>query len=178
MHAPEVRARAKLLNDRRYNPKRIIDFLEEEFGFRISDRTLRKWAKDDKWKPWRDGDLQFNKDLNPNKPAGVSGIDDPIFHLSEVLGRRLVRENPYTRSGNRGEYGSSRLAIALQALEEVNRQYEPGRDTLDYLKPKLMDYVSAMRKSQKPNYLNEDPMSDRQSRQLLKDMKKEVPDEE
>ena len=173
MHPPEIRARAKELNDQRYNPKRIIDILEEDFHLRISDRTLRVWAQQGEWKPWRDGDLKFKKDLNPNKPAGVSGIADPIFHLSEVLGRRLVRENPATSSGDYAEYGSSRLAITLQALEEVVRQYEPGPDTIDYLKPKLMDYVSAIRKSQKPNLLNEDPWSNQRSRQRIEEIRKE-----
>ena len=103
MLPPEIRARAKELNDQRYNPKRIIDILEGDFHLRIRDRTLRDWAKKGEWKPWRDGDLKFKKDLNPNKPAGVSGIADPICHLSEVLGRRLVRENSATSSGDTAE---------------------------------------------------------------------------
>ena len=65
------------------------------------------------------------------------------------------------------------MAITLQALEEVVRQYEPGPDTIDYLKPKLMDYVSAIRKSQKPNLLNEDPWSNQRSRQRIEEIRKE-----
>ena len=168
MHPPEMRARAKELNDLRRNPKRVQDALEDEFGIRPDYRTLKSWADTEGWKPWRDIDTP--KELNPNKEAGVSGIKDPIYHLSQVLGRRLVREDPGTRSDAK-EYGTRPSVIVNKALEEVDRQYDPGPDTIDYLRPILMRYVTAIKKGKaKENRINEDPRRNHQAQALLAHM--------
>ena len=78
-----------------WKPSRVIDAIEKEFGHRLKYTTLKDWADKGGWRHFVDHDTP--KSLNPNLPAGVSGISDPIYHLSLVLGKRLVREDSATR---------------------------------------------------------------------------------
>ena len=161
MHPTHIRVRAKALSENGNNPKRVSDLIEQEFGVRPSYRTLKDWADKERWKPWRDAVLNIDEDLNPNTWAGVSGIHDPMLHLSEVMAKRLIREDAGTRSND------PRLAITVRALEAVNREYDPGPRVIKYLRPKLMEYITALRKGKKPNRLNEDPQLNRTSQGLL-----------
>ena len=113
------------------------------------------------------------KNLNPNLSAGVSGIADPIYHLAEVMGKRLVREDSATQS-TATDTSSRPPAIVARALAVVDREYDPGPDTLDYLKPVLMRYVTTIKRAKgRENRLNADPERNLRSQNRLKEMRKE-----
>ena len=159
-----------------WKPKQILDAMEKEFGRRVKYRTLKPWADDGGWKYFEDSDTP--KKSNPNEPFGVSGITDPIYHLSLVMGKRLIREDGATRSTDTTEYGSRPSTIVAQALEEINLVYDPGPDTIDYLKPVLARYVHSVRRATKTgreNRLNEDIKPNIQSRNRLDAIREEAP---
>jgi hypothetical protein len=154
-HPLEWKERAKELWELGWKPSRVIDAIEKEFGHRLKYTTLKDWADKGGWKHFVDHDTP--KNLNPNLPAGVSGIADPIYHLSLVLGKRLVREDAATRSTATDRF-SRPPAIVARALTEVDREYDPGPDTLDYLKPVLMRYSATIQRATgRVNQLNHDP---------------------
>ena len=131
--------------------------------------TLKDWADKGGWKHFVDHDTP--KNLNPNLPAGVSGIADPIYHLSLVMGKRLIREDSGTRSTtDPKEYGSRPSTIVAKALEEIDLVYDPGPKTITYLKPVLTRYVHSIRRASeagRANLLNQDPKRNIQSRNRL-----------
>ena len=174
MYASYIKLAAQERWEQGYKPAAVIKAIDEQFGVPLKYRTLRDWARKGKWKPWGDDALGLPKDLNPNKPAGVSGIADPIYHLSLVMARRFVREDSQTRSFITINEG--RRAITVRALEAVDREYDPGPSTLDYLKPLLMEYITSIRKNNRRNFLNEDPKRNIESQQKLDEMKKEAYD--
>ena len=145
MYASYIKLAAQERWEQGYKPAAVVKAIDEQFGVLLKYRTLRDWARKGKWKPWGDDALGLPKDLNPNKPAGVSGIADPIYHLSLVMARRLVRQDSQTRSFITINEG--RRAITVRALEAVDREYDPGPSTLDYLKPLLMEYITSIRKN-------------------------------
>ena len=101
-HPVEWKNRARELWELGWNPKRVIEKLDEEFkmaeqyGYLIKYTTLKSWARRGGWKHFSNADTP--KHMNPNEPFGVSGISDPIYHLSLVMGKRLIREDSGTRS--------------------------------------------------------------------------------
>ena len=154
-HPLEWKERAKELWELGWKPSRVIDAIEKEFGHRLKYTTLKDWADKGDWKHFVDHDTP--KNLNPNLPAGVSGIADPIYHLSLVLGKRAVREDSATRS-TATDTSSKPPAIVARALARVDWEYDPGPDTLDYLKPVLMRYVATIKRATgRENRLNHDP---------------------
>jgi hypothetical protein len=167
-HPKEWKERAKeLWETPNSKPSRVIDAIEKEFGHRLKYTTLKDWADKGGWKHFVDHDTP--KHLNPNFPAGVSGIADPIYHLSLVLGKRSVREDSATRSTSK-EKGSLTPAIVARALEAVDREYDPGPHTIDYLKPVLTKYVNTIKRATKAgreNRFNEDPQRNLQSQNRL-----------
>jgi len=57
----------------------------------------------------------------------------------------------------------------------VDREYDPGPDTLDYLKPVLMRYVTTIKRAKgRENRLNADPERNRRSQNRLEEFTKEV----
>jgi len=166
-HPLEWKERAKELWELGWKPAQVIDAVEKEFGHRLKYTTIKTWSVKGAWKDFTDHDTP--KHLNPNLPAGVSGIADPIYHLSLVLGKRLVREDSATRSTSK-EKSSLTPAIVARALEVVDREYDPGPHTIDYLKPVLTKYVNTIKraaKAGKENVLNEDPQRNRRSQNRL-----------
>jgi hypothetical protein len=164
-HPQEWKDRAKELWELGWKPARIIDTVEKEFGHRLKYTTLSRWARKGCWKHFVEHDTP--KNLNPKLPAGVSGIADPIYHLSLVMGKRLVREDSATRSTDNDTF-SRPPAIVARALAEVDTEYDPGPDTLDYLKPVLMRYATTIKKTVgRENTLNEDPQRNRRSQNRL-----------
>ena len=183
-HRPEIKERARALWEDGWTPTKVIYKLDEEFhmvenlGHRLKYTTLASWAVKGGWKYFVDHDTP--KELNPNQPFGVSGINDPVYHLSLVMGKRLVRENSGTRSNSK-EYGSRPSVIVAEALADVDREYDPGPDTLDYLKPILTRYVNTIRRAAvagRENWLNEDPQRNRKSQNRLDEARKEVNEED
>ena len=167
MHPLEWRDYARVRWESGYKPSRIIKELENEFGQRLKYKTLHSWAIKGNWKHFEESDTP--KNLNPNLPAGVSGITDPVYHLSLVMGKRLVRENSGTRSDSK-EYGARPSVIVARALADVDREYDPGPDALDYLKPILTRYVNTIRRAAvagRDNRLNEDPQRNQRSQNRL-----------
>ena len=167
-HPSEWKELARGLWEKGWKPSRVIDAVRKEYGHTLKYTTLASWAGRGKWKHFEDADTP--KNLNPNEPAGVSGIADPIYHLSLVLGKRMVREDFASRSLESKEYGSRPSAIVAKALAEVDINYDPGPDTIDYLKPVLTRYVNTIRratKAGKENRLNEDPERNRRSQNRL-----------
>ena len=68
-----------------------------------------------------------------------------------------MREDSATRSTATDRF-SRPPAIVARALTEVDREYDPGPDTLDYLKPVLMRYVATIQRATgRVNQLNHDP---------------------
>lgn len=166
MHPPEWRARAKELWELGWNPKQVIDRLEDELGHRLHYRTLKDWADRGDWKYHVDHDIL--KYLNPDFAAGVSGIADPIYHLSLVLGKRLVREDSATCSTTDTDRCSRPSSIVARALVEVDREYDPGPHTLNYLKPVLMRYVNTIKRAYgRGDRHNEDSRRNRRSQEIL-----------
>jgi hypothetical protein len=172
-HRQEIKERARALWEDGWTPTKVIDKLDEEFhmvenlGSRVKYTTLASWAVKGGWKYFVDHDTP--KELNPNQPFGVSGINDPVYHLSLVLGKRLVRENSGTRSNSK-EYGSRPSVIVARVLADVDREYDPGPRTLVYLKPILTRYVNTIRRAAlagRENRLNEDPQRNRKSQNRL-----------
>jgi len=166
-HPLEWKERAKELWELGWKPAQVIDAVEKEFGHRLKYTTIKTWSVKGSWKDFTDHDTP--KHLNPNLPAGVSGIADPIYHLSLVLGKRLVREDSATRSTSK-EKNSLTPAIVARALDEVDREYDPGPHTIDYLKPVMTKYVNTIKraaKAGKENVLNEDPQRNRRSQNRL-----------
>ena len=154
-HPLEWKERAKELWELGWKPAQVIDAIEKEFGHRLKYTTIKTWSVKDAWKDFTDHDTP--KHLNPNLPAGVSGIADPIYHLSHVMAKRLVREDSATRSTDTDPF-SRPPAIVARALAEVDREYDPGPDTLDYLKPVLMRYATTIKRATgRENRLNHDP---------------------
>ena len=166
-HPLEWKERAKELWELGWKPAQVIDAIEKEFGHRLKYTTIKTWSVKGGWKHFVDHDTP--KHLNPNFPAGVSGIADPIYHLSLVMGKRLVREDSATRSAGTDRF-SRPPAIVARALDEVDREYDPGPQTLDYLKTVLTRYVNTIKraaKAGKENVLNEDPQRNRRSQNRL-----------
>ena len=166
-HPLEWKERAKELWELGWKPAQVIDAIEKEFGHRLKYTTIKTWSVKGAWKDFTDHDTP--KHFNPNFPAGVSGIADPINHLSLVLGKRLVREDSAPRSTSK-EKSSLTPAIVVRALEVVDREYDPGPHTIDYLKPVLTKYVNTIKraaKAGKENVLNEDPQRNRRSQNRL-----------
>ena len=153
-----------------YKPSRIIKELRDEYGHTLKYTTMKTWADDEGWKYFEDSDTP--KELNPNLPAGVSGISDPIYHLSLVLGKRMIRENSATRSTDTKEFGTRPSTIVAEALEMVDNEYDPGPKALTYLKPVLTRYVHSIRRASesrasRANLFNEDPKRNIKSRNRL-----------
>ena len=152
-----------------YKPSRIIKELRDEYGHTLKYTTMKTWAEKEGWKDFEDSDTP--KELNPNLPGGVSGISDPIYHLSLVMGKRLIREDSGTRSTtDPKEYGSRPSIIVAKALEAVDNEYDPGPKTITYLKPVLTRYVHSIRRASeagRANPLNEDPKRNRRSQNRL-----------
>ena len=173
-HPVEWKNRAKELREFGWNPKRVIEKLDEEFkmaeqyGYLIKYTTLKSWARRGGWKHFSNADTP--KHLNPNEPFGVSGISDPVYHLSLTMAKRLIREDSGTRSTDTKEFGSKPSTIVAKALEAVDNEYDPGPNTITTLKPELMRYVNTIKraaKAGKENRLNEDPKRNIQSRNRL-----------
>ena len=167
-HPLEWKERAKELWELGWKPAQVIDAIEKEFGHRLKYTTIKTWSVKGGWKDFTDHDTP--KHLNPNEPAGVSGIADPIYHLSLTMAKRLIREDSGTRSTDTKEFGSKPSTIVAKALEAVDNEYDPGPQTLDYLKIVLTRYVNTIKraaKAGKENVLNEDPQRNRQSQNRL-----------
>ena len=174
-HPVEWKNRARELWELGWNPKRVIEKLDEEFkmaeqyGYLIKYTTLKSWARRGGWKHFSNADTP--KHMNPNEPFGVSGISDPIYRLSLVMGKRLIREDSGTRSTtDPKEYGSRPSIIVAKALEAVDNEYDPGPKTITYLKPVLTRYVHSIRRASeagRANPLNEDPKRNRRSQNRL-----------
>ena len=145
-HDEIVKASAQQFWEGGYTPDENRAALNDLHGSAPADKTLRRWASDGNWKDWREArKRRLGEAGNPNVPFGVTGIQDPIFHLCEVMARREVR-NELTRSA-----GESRTVITNRILESIMWTYQPGPVALDRLKPRIMDYIAAFSKNPQVN---------------------------
>jgi hypothetical protein len=107
---PAIKSRAReLWEDEGYSPEQILEALSFELlagtlevpVANISkvdlpgDRSiLYKWAKQDGWRSWREAkkkvDQKIEKDIAEGAPFPISGIRDPIWHLSVVTAQRYI----------------------------------------------------------------------------------------
>ena len=139
-HDELLKASAKDFWEGGYRPDENRAALKDLHGVAPSDKTLHRWASDGKWEHWK---VARRAGLavagNPNVPFGVTGIQDPIFHLCDVLARREVRADSGTRSND------PRSSITRRVLETVQWTYQPGPVALQRLKPRIMAYITAFR---------------------------------
>ena len=140
-----VKEFAKELWEGGTKPDKVLDQLTTDRGVDVSDKTLRRWAKAGQWRDWKLARREIAEHFNPDLPFGVSHIHDPVLHLALVIARRAVREDSRTRSG-RPQW------VTKSALEEVQRQLEPGWPVLEYIRPIIMDYIRDWRKGPMINY--------------------------
>ena len=141
-HDEIVKASAKTFWEGGNTPAENMDSIKDLHNVTVADKTLRRWADEGKWKDWKKARKERSAlSGNPNVPFGVTGIQDPIFHLCEVLARREVRADSGTRSTE------SRVLITNRVLATVRWTYQPGPLALDRLKPRIMDYITAFRRN-------------------------------
>ena len=145
-HNEIVKAAARQFWEGGYSPDENRAALKDLHNVGVADKTLRRWAREGGWRDWRPARKgRLAEAGNPNVPFGVTGIQDPIFHLCEVLARREIR-NELTRSA-----GESRTVIANRVLDSVMWAYQPGPVARDRLKPRIMDYIAAFSRNTQVN---------------------------
>jgi len=145
---PVIRRRAReLWEDEGYSPGEILEALSFELAGGTllvhadiakvvlpQDRSvLHKWAKAESWQPWRNAKKKVNQKIDENIAEGVpfpiSGIVDPIWHLSVVETQAYI-----------GDMRDSMPTI-WEVLRHVNNKLQPGPKVLERLRPVIRSEI-------------------------------------
>jgi hypothetical protein len=156
---PAVRERARVLYEEEgYSPEQIVEALSfERLGRSLNvpgqdplkvavpneRTTINNWAKKYGWKSWREAkkkvDARINQDLAEGVPFAISGINDPIWHLSVLEAQQTVRhclrEVPTLMDST----------VRHAALVEVHGTLKPGPRVLERLRPLITEYIKQYR---------------------------------
>jgi hypothetical protein len=165
---PTVRDRAReLYEDQGYSPEQIVerlsfDLLAGELEVPVpeskkdevrlpNDRsTINKWAKDGHWKPWREAkkkvDQKIEQDIAEGEPFAISGIKDPIWHLSILEVQRYIGSlmPPYGEF-NTPLYTKTDHELVLDVMTHVNETLRPGPRVLVRLRPVILHTLKRKR---------------------------------
>jgi hypothetical protein len=171
---PAVRERARKLWEKEgYSPTLIVDNLPLDLlsgklqvpGVDIKDVVLpthrsviNDWAKEEGWSPhWREAkkkvDQKIDQDIAEGVPFAISGIKDPIWHLSVLEAKRYIaglkppsREFTVYFYGKNDGLDKSDGELIGEAMVHVNEMFRPGPRVLVRLQPVIQSELKKKRK--------------------------------
>jgi len=140
---PEIREEGRVMNNNGMEQVVVFNHLVDKYGVNDAPSwdTFRRWRregiKDGTWIPKVISD--FPATMKPDVKTQVSGINDPILHLSIIAAKKSVAQHAMN--------SSSDAACIRAVLWDVHQQLEPGAAVLAYLRKSLREWVKAYRSS-------------------------------
>ncbi|MCH8205633.1 MAG: hypothetical protein IH956_01355 [Chloroflexi bacterium] len=124
--------------------------------------TITSWAKRYGWGSWREARTHKPDRGDPSKAFAISGISDPIFHLSCVRAKRLAHAHVQQ------DQKAPTKQIIFQTLLEVADELDPGAQVYSALYPIIHDQVRQTRKEMKEHedYLSSEAGREDQRKEL------------
>jgi len=164
---PKIRDRAQVLYTMEgCPPEEVIERLSQElFDLQLDiagmspedielpkDRsTINGWSKKYAWTPhWTEARKRHREAIEAGEPFAISGITDPVWHLSRVKGLRFCRD--YTSQ----HPGFSARHILQQCTLFLNEEIQPGPGVFRYLAPILRAEIQEIKKA---HGIMEEPMA-------------------
>ena len=139
---PEIREEGRVMNNNGMEPVFVFNHLVNKYGVEDAPSwdTFKRWRREGKadgtWTPWRVLS-DFPATMKPDLKTQVSGINDPILHLSIIAAKKSVAQHAMN--------SSSDTACIRAVLWDVHQLYEPGAEVLTNLRKALRPYIKDYR---------------------------------